>query len=408
MSRVSEQTPGMLRPLKGGGLFRALLAVALLAGPGFFTFALFTALYRDVPPNSPGPHGVGVLAANSDRMDGSLLSPVAERIVTAPNQTSQNDGVGRAPGNPVTTYLNITGTTNYSALPASTAASENTSKATFRTVCVRLCDGSYFPIGYATTPREFSAHEAQCQSRCGSPARLYVYANGSESALQMRNLSGHSYLELETAFRFHAKYDAQCSCRSQPWTLASQERHQRYAQLTAVEAKSPQVQSRTAVAHRITPVELSGVATTATIAAVDAAQTVGDHAPSGALTSPTNMPAMTVRVATKSEIAKLDAERPKADRIAAVLERTEFIAALDLASMRTATASPSGQRHQLAAAREPKKPNPFSFVSFAPPASLSNKTKSTEIAVAELTGIPGGRGQLSATDILMRNLNPHY
>ena len=47
----------------------------------------------------------------------------------------------------------------------------------YRTVCVRLCDGSYFPLSFATTADHFDEDEQLCKSRCGTPAKLYVYKN---------------------------------------------------------------------------------------------------------------------------------------------------------------------------------------------------------------------------------------
>ena len=37
---------------------------------------------------------------------------------------------------------------------------------TYRTVCVRLCDGSFYPISFSTTPDNFARDEAQCRSSC--------------------------------------------------------------------------------------------------------------------------------------------------------------------------------------------------------------------------------------------------
>src|SRR5262249_52280527 len=37
---------------------------------------------------------------------------------------------------------------------------------TFRTVCVRTCDGYYYPISYATVPGNFRNDEQMCQRTC--------------------------------------------------------------------------------------------------------------------------------------------------------------------------------------------------------------------------------------------------
>lgn len=43
---------------------------------------------------------------------------------------------------------------------------------TYRTVCVRLCDGYYWPMSYATSADNLGRDRQKCSSSCGSPARL--------------------------------------------------------------------------------------------------------------------------------------------------------------------------------------------------------------------------------------------
>lgn len=101
-------------------------------------------------------------------------------------------------------------------------------RSTYTTVCVRLCDGAYFPISYATTPRHFAADAAACNARCEQPSRLYVYPTG-DTPEGMRDLSGTPYIKLATAFAFQRSAARQCSCRAKPWDEASRERHRIYA-----------------------------------------------------------------------------------------------------------------------------------------------------------------------------------
>jgi Protein of unknown function (DUF2865) len=106
----------------------------------------------------------------------------------------------------------------------------STPPATYRTVCVRLCDGGYFPISFATTRNHFSEDEAVCQQSCGAPARLYVYRNPGGIPDYMHDLDGNAYTELTTAFLFRSSYDPACTCRPQPWTVAAQHSHREVAQ----------------------------------------------------------------------------------------------------------------------------------------------------------------------------------
>ena len=54
--------------------------------------------------------------------------------------------------------------------------------ATFRSVCVRLCDGYYFPISFAVTSDRLERDAQVCASRCGSQGRLFVHNNPGGSA----------------------------------------------------------------------------------------------------------------------------------------------------------------------------------------------------------------------------------
>lgn len=102
------------------------------------------------------------------------------------------------------------------------------SSATYRTVCVRLCDGYYWPISYATTRSSFERDAAKCEASCGG-AKLYVYRNPGEEAEDMVDLRGQPYTRLTTAFLYRTQYDAQCKCQPHPWEEAARLRHRIYA-----------------------------------------------------------------------------------------------------------------------------------------------------------------------------------
>ena len=87
---------------------------------------------------------------------------------------------------------------------------------TFRTICVRMCDGYYFPISFATTQDRFE-HDAQaCQSQCGSPAKLYYYPNPGGEVQQSIALDGTAYASLHNAFRYRKELVASCTCKGVP------------------------------------------------------------------------------------------------------------------------------------------------------------------------------------------------
>lgn len=103
------------------------------------------------------------------------------------------------------------------------------SDGSYRTVCVRLCDGYFFPISASASSVDFEEQEEACARRCSSPAKLYVYKNGSEEPADMVDLKGQPYTRLKTAFLYRTAYDASCKCKPHPWEEASTDRHRMYA-----------------------------------------------------------------------------------------------------------------------------------------------------------------------------------
>lgn len=86
--------------------------------------------------------------------------------------------------------------------------------ATYRTLCVRSCDGYYFPVSFSTLPSNFSQDIQQCQSRCAAPAELFVYRNPGEEAEQMVSSDGRqAYADLPNAWRYRKEFVKGCSCK---------------------------------------------------------------------------------------------------------------------------------------------------------------------------------------------------
>jgi hypothetical protein len=94
---------------------------------------------------------------------------------------------------------------------------------TYRTVCVRTCDGYYFPISYSTAPNRFPDDARACQRECpAAEALLYTYRNPGEDIAQAVSLGGLPYTELPNAFRYRKEFTPTCSCRrpGQSWADA--------------------------------------------------------------------------------------------------------------------------------------------------------------------------------------------
>lgn len=85
---------------------------------------------------------------------------------------------------------------------------------TFRTICVRTCDGYFFPISFATTQDHFRDDERQCQRLCpAAEVALYSYRNPGEEVTQATSVNGRLYTELPNAFKYRTEYNAACSCK---------------------------------------------------------------------------------------------------------------------------------------------------------------------------------------------------
>ena len=94
---------------------------------------------------------------------------------------------------------------------------------TYRTVCVRTCDGYYFPISYSTVPSKFAEDERLCQRLCpATEALLYSHRNPGEDVTQCRVDQRPAYSELPNAFSYRKQFNPACSCRApgQSWAEA--------------------------------------------------------------------------------------------------------------------------------------------------------------------------------------------
>lgn len=86
--------------------------------------------------------------------------------------------------------------------------------ATFRTVCVRLCDGYYFPISFSTLPGHFQQDADACTSKCAAPVELYYHPNPGGAMEQAMSLKAQEpYTRLKTAFRYRKEFVQGCSCK---------------------------------------------------------------------------------------------------------------------------------------------------------------------------------------------------
>ncbi|RST86975.1 DUF2865 domain-containing protein [Aquibium carbonis] len=74
---------------------------------------------------------------------------------------------------------------------------------TFRTLCVRSCDGYFFPVAYSTSAAELDRDAAACRAQCpGTEVELYIHRTPGEETSEMVSLAGVPYTQLPTAFLY--------------------------------------------------------------------------------------------------------------------------------------------------------------------------------------------------------------
>jgi hypothetical protein len=85
---------------------------------------------------------------------------------------------------------------------------------TWRTVCVRTCDGFFFPVSYSTVQSAFPRDEAICKITCpGTEARLFAYPNPGGAIEQAVSPTGEQYTTIPNAFKYRTEFVSDCSCK---------------------------------------------------------------------------------------------------------------------------------------------------------------------------------------------------
>lgn len=98
----------------------------------------------------------------------------------------------------------------------------------YRTLCVRTCDGFYFPIGDNVGRERLYQDARTCQARCDGEAQLYYYPLSGGSVETMVDMAGRPYGQMPNAFLYRKTLVKGCTCRPAPWTAESAARHQGY------------------------------------------------------------------------------------------------------------------------------------------------------------------------------------
>ena len=105
----------------------------------------------------------------------------------------------------------------------------------YRTMCVRTCDGFYFPIHTYAAKSSFADDAKACRAACLSDAELYYLPTFGGAVATMVNSSGQSYADHPKAFAFRTAMSPECTCRAPAWSPEEKSRHAEYARLEAIE-----------------------------------------------------------------------------------------------------------------------------------------------------------------------------
>jgi hypothetical protein len=150
--------------------------------------------------------------ADRDNQRRSVLLALAQN-----NCGPQYANAARAPGN----FLdNLFGNNNNPGPPGGDIGPQS---GTYRTVCVRTCDGAYFPVSFATFPARFPDDEKTCKALCpAAEASLFAYRNPGEDISQAVSINGQPYTALPNAFHYRQEFNPSCACKAagQTWSDA--------------------------------------------------------------------------------------------------------------------------------------------------------------------------------------------
>jgi hypothetical protein len=92
---------------------------------------------------------------------------------------------------------------------------------TYKTLCVRTCDGFYFPISYSAMPNRFAEDAQACQRLCpASEVELYSHRASGEDVNQAVSSSGRLYTQMANAFAYRKQFNPSCSCKAAGQTWA--------------------------------------------------------------------------------------------------------------------------------------------------------------------------------------------
>jgi hypothetical protein len=96
---------------------------------------------------------------------------------------------------------------------------------TYRTLCVRLCDGYYFPLSHAAPMSLLSRDADKCTAACGEEGRLFYHPTQTNDVSSALDFTGSAYSGLANAFRYRKALVDGCTCKPQSHLQAERASH---------------------------------------------------------------------------------------------------------------------------------------------------------------------------------------
>jgi hypothetical protein len=159
----------------------------------------------------------GIGGADRENQRRSVLTALAQN-----NCGPQYANAARGPGNFIDNLFGNNNNNNNNG-PGAPGVDMGPQSGTFKTVCVRTCDGGYFPVSFATVQARFQDDEKTCKALCpATEATLFAYRNPGEDINQAVSINGQPYSALPNAFKFRTEFNPSCACKAagQTWSDA--------------------------------------------------------------------------------------------------------------------------------------------------------------------------------------------
>jgi hypothetical protein len=213
LDRVTSQAKRM--GCDSSGFFSLFSGQSAQCGPVNNQIQQMRANLEQITTSLERLRGGGFGGAERDSQRRSVLAALAQN-----NCGPQYANAARGPGS----FLeSLFGNNNNNSNPMTPGVDLGPQSGTYRTVCVRTCDGFYFPISFATVPARFPDDERTCKNLCpAAEASLFSYRNPGEDMNQAVSINGQPYSSSPNAFRYRQEFNPSCACKAagQTWSDA--------------------------------------------------------------------------------------------------------------------------------------------------------------------------------------------